>query len=190
MKRIKNVFSGTDYRKSGSLPLPKSPASSTLWHRHFARMPTAENRSEWKHHAMFSMKIIYIYRFRLQYASMTKSFNDISKKNTRFAGACHIRMCSNWSVWTEWTLLILRAGRFSHTSNGHCHGGGSNRPMIETIKTQIGAWSGKDLVCRSGKDLQNILLSNDLFEKYYCLSGVECRVEILWVICSKKTPVA
>ena len=96
-----------------------------------------------------------IYRFRLQYASMTKSFNDISKKNTRFAGACHIRMCSNWSVWTEWTLLILRAGRFSHTSNGHCHGGGSNRPMIETIKTQIGplgaerTWfAGAERTCR------------------------------------------
>ena len=189
MKRIKNVFSGTDYRKSGSLP--KSPASSTLWHRHFARMPTAENRSEWKHHAMFSMKFIYIHRFRLQYASMTKSFNDISKrKNTRFAGACHIRMCSNWSVWTEWTLLILRAGRFSHTSNGHCHGGGSSGPMIETIKTQIGPLGVERTWFAGAEILQNILLSNDLFEKYYCLSGVECRVEILWVICSKKTPVA
>ena len=127
MKRIKNVFSGTNGITGTAWKIPLSlHLQLRASCRHFARMPTLQNSTTGN---IMQHEIMKYIKFRLQYASITKSLKQLIHLQQLV-----IRMCSNCFLQfvleilgTEWALFIC------------------GQVLDTTSKQELMAASGKDL---------------------------------------------
>ena len=88
-KRSKNVFSGTNGITGTAWKIPLSlHLQLRASCRHFARMPTLQNSTTGN---IMQHEIMKYIKFRLQYASITKSLKQLIHLQQLV-----IRMCSNW----------------------------------------------------------------------------------------------